>query len=252
MNGTVSSNNFGFYRGCFEKNHHTDNSGGAPLNYVAYMLKGSARIVSEHKTINVNEGDVFFIPYRLPYQSYWYGSNTIEFLSYGFFALEAAEKINFDLQVVECDEELKALIKKIPLDGHSPSCGTLSSFYSAMARLIPCLKKSRRASKTQEVVDRAKKYILEHTDCSMEEVAKSCYVSEPYLYMCFKQKACCAPNEYRLKAISRRGTGYLITTDKSVEEISSLLGMSSAAHFRRVLKKYTGLTPREIRKNSNF
>ena len=44
----------------------------------------------------------------------------------------------------------------------------------------------------------------------------------------------------------------LTATDLSVEEISSQLGFSSAAYFRRVLRQITGKTPREIRKTAVF
>ena len=44
----------------------------------------------------------------------------------------------------------------------------------------------------------------------------------------------------------------LTTTDKTVEEISSLLRFSSAAYFRKVLRKHTGLTPKQIRKKSIY
>ena len=81
MSGIFLSDDFYFGRIHFEKYHYTDNSKGSPMNYIAYMLKGRAEIVSKHSTIKINEGDVFFIPINLPYQSYWHGDNEIEFLA---------------------------------------------------------------------------------------------------------------------------------------------------------------------------
>lgn len=249
MNNTVSVSNFGFYKFNHQNYHYTDNMCGSPMNYIACMLKGTAKIVADSGAVDVNEGDIFFIPYKLRYRSYWYGTPEICFLSYGFFSIEASEKINFDLQVVKCDTELKNLICKIPTEGNCISSRGLSLFYAALAELIPYLKKSKKISKKQQTVDNVKKYILEHPECSMSEAAEKCFISTPYLYMCFKEKACCSPNEYRLKAISRRCVEQLITTDKTVDAISAELGLSSASHLRRILKKYTGKTPREIRKN---
>ena len=40
----------------------------------------------------------------------------------------------------------------------------------------------------------------------------------------------------------------LMTTNISVEEISRMLNFSSASYFRKILKKYSGKTPKEIRK----
>ena len=53
MNISYLSDNFYFYRIHFEKYHYTDNSKGSPMNYIAYMLKGKAEIVSKHTTIKI-------------------------------------------------------------------------------------------------------------------------------------------------------------------------------------------------------
>ena len=252
MNGAFLSDNFNFRRIRFEKYHYTDNRQGSPMNYIAYMLKGNAKIVSNHKTVNVNGGDVFFIPVNLSYQSYWYGNDEIEFLSFGFLNIESKDNLNFNLQTVDCGNPLKEVILTIPTEGSALSCETLSIFYGVMSKLIHYLKQNQPISKKDEIVNTAKKYISVHTDCSVSEVAQSCYISEPYLYLIFKEKVGCTPNEYRLKIKCRKGIEYLLTTDKTVEEISNLIGLSSASHFRRILKSHTGLTPKEVRKSSDF
>ena len=222
------------------------------MNYIACMLKGNVKIVSEQGTISADEGKAFFIPKNLPYQSYWYGNDEIEFLSFGFTNTEAKEQLNFKLQNIDCEEEIKNLILSIPTDGREISCEALSFFYGTLSKLIPYLRKNQTISKKDEIVTHAKKYITANTDCSACDIARACNISEPYLDMLFKENAGCTPNDYRLKVKCKKGAELLLTTDKTVEEISALAGFSSASHFRRVLKSQTGLTPKEVRKNSNF
>lgn len=252
MNNSLFSNHYNFRKVIFEKYHYTNNKNGSPMNYIAYMLKGRAEIVSKHRTIKINEGDVLFIPVNFPYESYWYGDDKIDFLSYGFSNLEVKEKLNYNLQVIDCDEALKKQILKIPTEGSSLSCETLSLFYSALSKTIPYLRQNQLISKKDEIINNAKKYISANTDCSVADVARECHISEPYLYMLFREKVGCTPNDYRLEAKCKKGIEYLLTTDKTVEEISTLTGFSSASHFRRILKSLAGLTPKEVRKNSDF
>lgn len=252
MNNIFASDNFAFCRIRFDKYHCTDNLNGSPMNYLAYMFKGYVKVVSKQVTITANEGELFFIPFGLSYKSHWYGNNEIDFLSFGFAELEAADKMNFNLQKIDCQNEIKELVKKIPVEGYFPGCKALGAFYTALSNVIPFLERNQSISKKEELINKAKRYILLNTDCAVSDIAKECNISEPYLYLLFKEIIGCTPNDYKLTVKCKKGADLLLTTDKTVEEISALTGFSSASHFRRVLKSKVGMTPKEMRKNSSF
>ena len=80
------------------------------------------------------------------------------------------------------------------------------------------------------------------------ELAKACYVSESRLYHLFRAEMHKSPIEYKNEMKVLRSIEYLKNGYTSVEEISALLGFRSAAYFRRLFKKITGMTPSEYRR----
>ncbi len=51
------------------------------------MSKGRAKIICENESIQINEGDIFFIPKGAAYKSFWYGEPEIVFsLSFPYLA----------------------------------------------------------------------------------------------------------------------------------------------------------------------
>lgn len=250
VNSAISNNNFEFNTFEFSNHHYTDNRAGAPRYYLAHMLDGKAKIVSEGRTIHISEGDVFFIPKGLPYQSYWFGKE-INFLSFGFSSLNISDRLNFNLQKIDCDEKLRQKLLSIPTPGKNIDCKTLSLFYAAVSEILPNMKLGTE-SNDEVFVDRIKSCIEKNPFSSMREISKLCKISEPYLYMLFKKVTHSTPNDYRQKVLCDMSVELLLTTDKKVEEISELLSFSSSSYFRKVLKKHTGKTPREIKKGRIF
>ena len=251
MNKTFFYDNFWFLDLHFNKYHYTDARKGTPANYLAYMIKGHAKIVSDNMTLHIEEGDVFYIPKGLAYQSYWYGQDEINWLSFGFSHLNTTDDINFKLQKIPCSAETIKKITELPTVGNSVTCKILSCFYDIMADVIPVMKPAS-STKGMQIVNRAKNYINTHPYCTIPEIAKDCMISEPYLYSLFKNIDHSTPNEYRQQILCQKGFELLTTTDKTIEEISEILNFSSASYFRKVLKKYTGSTPREIRRDNVF
>ena len=116
MNNTVFSSSFRFLELRMEKFHHTDNRRGSPLHYIGFMRSGHARIVSEKQTIEIREGEPFYIPKGLSYQSYWYGEDLIRFDSYGFDLLPVSENRSYLLQRLPKDPEILTLIDQLSED----------------------------------------------------------------------------------------------------------------------------------------
>lgn len=251
MNSINLYDNFVFTNHKFTNYKYTDNRKGVYLNYVAYMKKGKSRIVSDRKTIHVNEGDIFYIPKRLSYQSYWYGEPEIDFISIGFDNLNIKDKTKFELQLVEKSDELVEKILNIPLSGSDTDCFALSKFYDLMADVLPKLIPDYKTN-DEFMIKKIKSCIQKNPFSSISEIANLCSLSEPYVYFLFKNNTNITPNDYKQSVICQMATELLTTTDKTIEEIASVLNFSSSSYFRKIFKKHMGTTPKEVRKNQGF
>ena len=250
MNSIVLYDAFRFFRITFDKYHHTDNRCGAPEHYIAYMEEGSCRLVSEKISVEIKEGDVFYIPMGLPYQSFWHGEGRISFITLGFKLFPETADNNFLMQKIDCSSGIKELIKKITVN-KSPDSRTISDFFSILDKLLP-LMKAEKLSRAENIYVTSRAYILKNTNCTAKDIARHCAVSESTLYLSFKTAANKTPNEVKNEVLCEKAQILLTTTNKSIQEISDTLGFSSASYFRKIFRTNTGKTPSEIRKNANF
>lgn len=249
MNNTIFSDSFLFWEITRDTYHHSDNHICASRHYLAYMIKGHCHIVSDRDSIDVNEGDVFYIPNQLPYQSYWYGKPEIRFLSFAFRYFPEAEHDAYRLQVIPCDEELKTAVRAIPT-GPTRTSEALGSFYATLARLLPLMKRETR-NKSDVLLLKAQNHLREHLDSTVSDIARHLEVGESTVYTLFKNGLGKTPNNVRQELLCEKAVFLLTTTDLSVQEISDTLGFSSTSYFRKTLKLHTGKSPREIRKTAH-
>ena len=92
-------------------------------------------------------------------------------------------------------------------------------------------------------------YIQHHLSeaITAEDIAKSLFLSRPYLSRKFKEETGENLTDFILKEKTEEAKRLLRYTDKSATAIGVYLGFSSQGHFSRVFRKYTGLSPREYR-----
>ena len=249
LNSIIFSDCFRFAKICLDKYHHTDNRHGSPQHYIAYMKKGHARIVSQSRSIEVNEGDIFYIPMGLGYQSYWYGEPEIVFHSYGFSFFPDCESESFLLQKLVCNEELKNKIVSLPMNQRKVSSFVLSELYGILAELIPTMQ-TEKAGKTEQQYREIRRFIYDHPESRASDIARNCGISESTLYSVCKSASGQTPLEIKQQILLDKARLLLTTTDKSVQEISDILGFSSTSYFRKALRKQCDMTPKEIRKSA--
>jgi ligand-binding sensor protein/AraC-like DNA-binding protein len=83
---------------------------------------------------------------------------------------------------------------------------------------------------------------------SLEMAAKHCHVSSSYLSRVFKREVGMNFSEYVTKQKVSYAKNRILTTDKSVAEISNELGFSDCGYFIKCFSRYEGMTPAAYRK----
>lgn len=246
MNDILFSNSFLFCTIEFDKFHHTDNRAGAPSHFFAYMISGRCKITTASETVEIKEGDIFYIPDKCSYQSYWYGNPKIKFISLGFMYLPNFNNITYPVQVVPYNKEAVKLIHLLS-DSKGLSACDIGVFYTLAGILLPTMS-GISLCRTKEIVEYTKHYLTQHPHAKTSELAKNCAISEAALYSAFQKASEITPNQLRNQLLLEKSKDMLITTDKSIEYISDYLKFSSTSYFRKKFKQYFDITPKEMRK----
>ena len=232
----------------FAPGHFTDNSRGVKRHYLGYLYRGTARIVSEEGTLALKEGDHFYIPKGCRYRSCWDGISEVCFDSFAFDAIPTEEEVAFRLQKIRLSEEEKALYSELACD-HKVNARSVGLLYRLLWELFPKMEKVP-FPKGDALAWKIARYIDAHPDERTDCVARTLGVSESTLYHLLKGKLGKSPNQIRQEAKCRRAVNLLVSTDKSVEEISREVGFSSSSYMRKLLFAAAGKTPLQIRKES--
>ena len=215
------------------------------------MIKGSAKLKSRDKTITVSEGDIFYIPNGLKYQSFWYGDedNKILFDSFRFYNFPMLDNYSYTLQKIDCSPSAREILLDISNE-MVVNCTTVGKLYLFLGEVLGGMEQKNKHY--NDIAEIALEYMHTHTDFLISDVAEHCKVSESTLYGVFKKAYNTTPVEKKQEIFCARATELLISTDLSVEEISEMLNFSSSSYFRKIFKKHTGQTPLQVRKNTKY
>ncbi len=85
-------------------------------------------------------------------------------------------------------------------------------------------------------------------DYSLESLARRFHVSKYRLCREFGEAFGCPPMQYLNRRRIRMACHLLVTTDRKVHEVGSLVGIANTNHFIALFRRYTSMTPLEYRR----
>lgn len=214
------------------------------------ILSGSCRIERKEKEpILLSAGDYWYIPKRMPYQSFWQSEDMIHYevleFDADYFSLYYTETAVFRLP--ELDESFACMWKA---QKEKDNFSFLKEFYSVLTVISSRLKRCDNPD-MDRILPALKKI---NEDCkeniSVSELAALCHLSTSRFYEIFREAVGTSPIEHKnMIKVSRAEV--LLREGHTAEEICELLNFSSPAFLRRQMKKHLGMTPGEIKKKSS-
>jgi transcriptional regulator GlxA family with amidase domain len=82
----------------------------------------------------------------------------------------------------------------------------------------------------------------------VEDFARRLGLSEEHFIRIFRDEVHMTPHQYFLRLKVEGASGMLISTDRTIGEISDWFGFENQFHFSRVFRKCTGMSPALYRK----
>ncbi len=129
-------------------------------------------------------------------------------------------------------------------------CQTQEQFYKTAEQMISSYcRQFECASACNPHIAKAKEYIEQNLDAelSLKQVAVSIHVNPSYLSELF---TCCTGKRFSVYVRERRlerAAGLLLSSRKTIQDISQICGFSSSAYFSTVFTKWAGVSPRQYR-----
>lgn len=217
-------------------------------------------VVSESETFHLKraevakEGDfVIFAPNEKQHHIYQ-GNKTAEFYYVHFKCQKLPDDISLDTSVVYhtrlnryvCDAFEEIIDETL---GKQPCYQSISSY--KLLYLLSLLK--REVLRTNNPHKEKSEHILRvvqhmnksyNSDFSLEDYANMCTMSKHHFLRTFEKIVGCTPIEYRNNIRLQHAVDLLFEEKLTIEEISSMVGYSSASYFSSAFKKKYGCSPK--------
>lgn len=252
MDNIFLYNQYAFQTYSYNHIHHCDNSVGLETHYVARIISGSVKMITNgNQECFFKKGDVFYLPKGMKYHSLWKGcpeNEKIEWESYRFTVFPSNSGKVYRAQCIDVDCRESEILDKLS-EKMEVTVESVGLFYLLLGSILKKMEEDKNDSK-QILLERAKEYISKNPDFKVPQLAKYCNMSESALYAFFRDFGKTSPIEMKNKIKVERAVLMLESTDDSIEKISESLGFSNSAYFRKTVKRYTGMTPMKIRKNA--
>jgi len=249
QNGKIYVSELSTSKHIFHHYHFCRGNSNRKKTRVGVIIKGNGTYIYLNKKLNVNEGDIVFIPENIYCYSEWHGNPEIEVIYVSCFM--HYEQFRYEPQIICCDQEIKNDLLEIAdllTTDYIKELEAYSLFYKLLQKVLPCMIQSKISY--DKTLQTAIAFITDNwnTNFSVGDIAKKCCVSESTLYHLFQKELGQTPIRFQNFIKINVAMECLEKQNYSIATISRLVGFHSENHFRKVFSEITGTTPLKYRK----
>ena len=214
-----------------------------------YFLYGNAEVRTTEKIVQASFYDIVIYP------SNTYHTEHLQFNHHQEVICIWAEIPGLVLEdiihVQDKDSNIKWVLEKLHDEYKAEKpCKCLLENYTKLATML-IAKTCFEQRETTDTLSRIILYMQSNMaeNITVEEISELIYVSKSYLSRYFKQKTGMSLIEYLRLLRINTAKKLLVSTDSSVEEISSIIGYNSSKYFCRAFRTCTGMSPTEFKRS---
>lgn len=239
-----------------------------PFTEFYFILDGKGKFSIEDRVINTSKDDFFIINSNVGHSIYSSKEENLVYISFGVDSIFVKNLLNDDNNIEEdkyiyknIDKNQEYFIKSFDIINKEFNSNDIFAQSMANAKssefVISLLRKFKdeivitNDIKINKQIDYIKNFIDNNysEDIKLESLSKMAYMNKFHLIAEFKQSYRVTPIDYLILKRIEVTKNLLISTNHSMEEISSIVGFNSQSYFNQVFRKKVGLTPSQFRKN---
>lgn len=238
-----------------------------PFTEFYFILDGKGKFSIEDRVIDTSKDDFFIINSNVGHSIYSSKEENLVYISFGVDSIFVKNLLNGnnieeDKYIYKnIEENQEYFIKSFDIINEEFNSNDIFAQSMANAKasefVISLLRKFKdeiiitNDIKINKQIDYIKNFIDNNysEDINLESLSKMAYMNKFHLIAEFKQSYRVTPIDFLILKRIEVTKNLLISTNHSMEEISSIVGFNSQSYFNQVFRKKVGLTPSQFRKN---
>lgn len=246
--------------GKHDRQDHIVRAEGYPFDQILYCTKGSGTLLIDGETRIVSPNTALFLPAFYPHEYYpnedtwdihWIapsGNALADILRHFRLTEPSIFPLSETKMLDRIFRKMHETLRADSVFGNYRASGLLYDFLIEFYRLISAESTSGVPNPALiKAVDHINLHFAE--EITMDDLCAVSSVSKQYLCLLFRNTLNSRPMEYIAKRRIQAAKELLISTDKSIEDISEEVGFCTASYFCKLFKRYEEITPTAFRRS---